>query len=197
MIRSFVAIELPEGAKDALQGVGRRLRGKVPPDSVRWIKVSGIHLTLKFLGNVAEADLPRIKDRLIQVGQRHAGFTFSFGGVGCFPNTKRPRVVWVGVEEQTGTLLSLQQDVENSLASLGFEPEKRAYHPHLTLGRTQRRVSPRDQRRLGEIIATAGVGELGQVRVASFRLMRSDLRPDGAVYASLAAFPLGLLDDGE
>jgi 2'-5' RNA ligase len=192
MIRSFVAIELPDPAQDALRGVSERLRGKVPRDSVRWSRVSGIHLTIKFLGDVSEADLPKIKTALAQVGQRHGPFRFTIGGVGCFPNVKRPRVVWVGIEEETGSLGALQRDVEKSLAPLGFEPEKRAFHPHLTLGRTQRNVGSRDQGRLGEVIATAGVGELGQVQVKSFVLMRSDLRPDGAVYTPLALFDLSL-----
>lgn len=192
MIRSFVAIELPDPAQDALRGVSERLRRKVPYDSVRWSRVSGIHLTIKFLGDVSEADLPKIKTALAQVGQRHGPFRFTIGGVGCFPNVKRPRVVWVGIEEVTGSLAALQRDVEKSLAALGFQPEKRAFHPHLTLGRTKRNVGSRDRGRLGEVIATAGIGELGQVQVRSFVLMRSDLRPDGAVYTPLALFDLSL-----
>jgi 2'-5' RNA ligase len=88
-------------------------------------------------------------------------------------------------------LAALQRDVEQSLVPLGFQAEKRAFHPHLTLGRTRRYVSRQEQRRLGEVIASTEVGELARIQVGSFRLMRSDLRPDGAVYTSLAAFSLG------
>jgi 2'-5' RNA ligase len=197
MIRSFVAIDLPEGAKDALRGVVSRLRPKMPPDSVRWTRVSGIHLTLKFLGDVAEADLTDIKQVLADVAGKHSPFTVGIGGVGCFPNVKRPRVVWVGVHTEGDQLAALQRDVEHSLAPLGFDVEKRAYHPHLTLGRTQRRTGSRDQARIGEVVATAGIGELGQVRVKAINLMRSDLRPSGAVYTPLAVLPLGLKQDTE
>jgi 2'-5' RNA ligase len=190
MIRSFIAINLPDVTKDALTKVGQRLRRRAPYDSVRWSKVSGIHLTLKFLGDVAPSDLPAIKSVLAEVATRHTRFRFTIGGVGCFPNVRRPRVVWVGVEEETGALAALQRDVEQSLVPLGFEPEKRAFHPHLTLGRTQRNVRSADLRRLGELIATAGVGELGQVHVSAFHLMRSDLRPQGAIYTALASFAL-------
>ena len=190
MIRSFIAINLPEATKDALTKVGQRLRRRAPYDSVRWSKVSGIHLTLKFLGDVAPSDLPEIKSVLAEVGTRHTQFRFTVGGVGCFPNVRRPRVVWVGVEEETGALDALQRDVEQNLVPLGFEPEKRAFHPHLTLGRTRRNVRSADLRRLGELIATAGVGELGQVHVDAFHLMRSDLRPRGAIYTALASFAL-------
>lgn len=189
-IRSFIAIDLPDSIKDALARVGQELRDQVPRRSLRWSRVSGIHLTLKFLGDVEEADLSKIGDVLKQVGGRHTSFTLSVGGVGCFPNPRRPRVVWVGVQEDSGALRALQRDVEKSLAPLGFEREKRSFHPHLTLGRARRNVSSTDQRRLGEIIAATELGELGQVQVASFRLMRSDLRPDGAVYTLLAAFEL-------
>lgn len=192
MLRSFVAIDLPEHARQELHLVCEQLRPHVPQGSVRWSRISGVHLTLKFLGNVAPEDLTKIKNALFQVGQRHGPFAFTVGGVGCFPNERRPRVVWVGIQEETGALAALQRDVEESLVPLGFKREKRAFHPHLTLGRARRNVSRGDQRRLGELIADTDVGELFQIEVRSFRLMRSDLRPDGAVYTPLAVFNLGL-----
>lgn len=190
MIRSFVAIDLPDATKNQLQAVVQQLRNQAPRDSVRWTRITGVHLTLQFLGDVKQSDLPRIKEALAQVGQRHAPFEFSVGGVGCFPNTRRPRVLWVGVQEPSGTLAALQRDVGQSLAPLGFEPEKRRFHPHLTLGRVKRGVRSGDLRRLGEVIVTAGVGELDRVGADSFRLMRSELRPSGAIYSSLAMVEL-------
>jgi 2'-5' RNA ligase len=191
MIRSFVAIDLPTPTKTALQDVAEQLRRQAPPDSVRWTRVEGIHLTLQFLGDVAEADLPHVKTALAEVGLQHAPFTLTIGGMGCFPNARRPGVVWVGVQEESGALAALQRAIEKSLKPLGFEPERRAFHPHLTLGRTRKGIHSSDQYRLGEIIAAARVGELAQVHATSFRLMRSDLRPDGATYTVLAEFPLG------
>jgi 2'-5' RNA ligase len=196
MVRSFVAIDLPDSFKEILHRTSEQLRRQVSGDSVRWARIEGIHLTLQFLGNVAQSDLPQIEAALIQVGQRHAPFTFTVGGVGCFPNLRKPRVIWIGVQEETGALAALQRDVEKSLVPLGFKPEKRAFHPHLTLGRTRRHVRSADQRRLGEIIASIDVGELGHIHVKSFRLMRSDLRPSGAVYTLLALFELSLDQEG-
>ncbi len=190
MIRSFVAIDLPGSSKTKLKAVAQQLRDQVPRDSVRWTRVTGVHLTLKFLGDVKQSDLPQIKSVLAQVGQRHAPFEFTIGGVGCFPNTRRPRVLWVGLQEESGALAALQRDVDQSLVPLGFEPEKRRFHPHLTLGRVKRGVSSGDLRRLGQIIVTAGVGELDRVQTASLRLMRSELRSSGALYSSLAAVDL-------
>jgi 2'-5' RNA ligase len=197
MIRSFVAIDLPDEAQNALREVGEQLRRRVPAGVVRWSRISGIHLTLKFLGDVAEADIPQIKDALSEAGQRHTPFTLTIRGIGCFPNVKKPRVVWVGTQEITGSLVALQRDIEKSLTPLGFKPEKRAYHPHLTLGRTRRNVQGSDLKRLGQHIATSNVGELSQIQVNSFRLMRSDLHPDGAIYTPLAHFPLRLVQEGK
>jgi 2'-5' RNA ligase len=190
MIRSFIAIELPDAARAMLSEVGQRLQDRVPQGSVRWSKVSGIHLTLQFLGSVAQGDLAQIETVLSHVGQRHAPFALTIGGLGCFPNLKRPHVIWVGVQEETGVLSALQRDVVKSMVPLGFEPERRAFHPHLTLGRTRRDVASADQRQLGESLAGFEVSELARIEVVSFRLMRSDLRPGGAIYTPLAVFDL-------
>jgi 2'-5' RNA ligase len=195
MIRSFVAINVPDQIKDELREVRERLRRDAPERSVRWSRISGIHLTLKFLGDISQADLPNIKTTLDGVAQTQEPFTISVRGVGCFPNANRPRVVWVGVGDDTRHLASLQRAIEQSLVPLGFEAEKRAFHPHLTLGRAHRRARRADQRRLGEIITSADVGELGLVDVEIFRLMRSDLQPDGAVYTALKTFPLNKAQD--
>lgn len=194
MVRCFVAIDLPDDIKDALRGVGAEQRALLPERSVRWSRVSGIHLTLKFLGDVAEVDLPAIKDALARTSTDHVPFFFSVGGLGCFPNPKRPRVVWVGVAEDTGRLAALQRDVDKRLARLGFERERRAFHPHLTLGRTRRGAVSSEQLRIGEVLGASDVGELGKVRVDKFHLMRSDLRSDGAVYTALQSFILGAPD---
>jgi 2'-5' RNA ligase len=190
MIRSFIALDLPASTKKVLEETSQRLRDQVPHSSVRWSRISNLHLTLQFLGNVDETDLPPIKAALAEVGQQHAPFAFAVGGLGCFPKLKSPRVVWVGVQEETGALLALQRDVEKSLVPLGFKPERRAFRPHLTLGRVRRNARPSEQRQLGDVIARTEVGELDRVRVRWFRLMRSDLQPDGAIYTPLAVFNL-------
>ena len=190
MVRSFVAIDLPETMRGTLETISEELRRQVPHGSVRWTRISGIHLTLKFLGDVAEGDLSELEVALAQAGQWHVPFTCTVGGLGCFPGVRKPRVVWIGVREPTGSLAALQRDIDESLAPFGFQPEKRGFHPHLTLGRIKRHVRANDQRRVGEVIAATGVGDLGQIRIKSFRLMRSDLRRDGAVYTSLSIVSL-------
>jgi 2'-5' RNA ligase len=189
-IRSFVAIELPDEARKALGSLQRDLRGRVPPDAVRWTRPESIHLTLNFLGDVAPGSIEQIVAALQEVSAAHSTFAFEIAGVGVFPDPKRPRVVWAGVSESSGVLVALQNDAARLLAPLGFEPEKRPFKPHLTLGRAGRHASPHELAELGEVIAQTKVGTLARVSVDHISLMKSDLRPSGAVYSQQAVISL-------
>ena len=189
-IRTFIAIKLDETINAALADLQGQLKAKVPQGSVRWVKPEGIHLTLKFLGDVPANRIEDVKRALIQACAGFPAFSFSVGGLGCFPNPRRPRVVWVGVQEESGTLKRLQKAIEDGMEKLGFAPEGRRFHAHLTLGRTQRRASSGDVRRLGQLVSEAEIGPLGQMEARAVSLMKSDLKPTGAVYTQLAAAKL-------
>lgn len=189
-IRTFIAIELDENIKDGLTGLQERLKGEVSQGSVRWVRPEGIHLTLKFLGDVPADQIGEITEALRKSCQGFAPFSLSCGGLGCFPNFKHPRVVWVGIQEETKALARLHKSIEENVAPLGYPTEKRKFSPHLTLGRVQRRVSSGDLRRLGDLVAASEIGTLGQMQVRSVSLMRSDLRPSGAMYTRLAEVEL-------
>jgi 2'-5' RNA ligase len=189
-VRTFIAIELNESIKAALTDLQEQLKAKAPKGSVRWVKSEGIHLTLQFLGNVPANRIEEIERAIAQACAGFPAFSFSVGGLGCFPDPRRPRVVWVGVHEETGTLKRLQKAVEDGMEKLGFPPEGREFHAHLTLGRTQQRASSGDMRRLSQLVEETNIGELGQMEARVVSLMRSDLRPTGAVYTQLAAVEL-------
>jgi 2'-5' RNA ligase len=189
-IRTFIAIELDESIKDSLTELQERLKGEAPRGSVRWVRSGGIHLTLKFLGDVPADQIGEITKALQKSCQGFAPFSLSCGGLGCFPNLRRPRVVWVGVQEETGTLAQLKKSIEENVAPLGYPSEKRKFSPHLTLGRVQKRVGPGDRGRLGDLVGALEIGVLSQMEVRSVNLMRSDLRPSGAVYTRLAEVEL-------
>ncbi|HHS96806.1 MAG TPA: RNA 2',3'-cyclic phosphodiesterase [Chloroflexi bacterium] len=163
---------------------------ETPPRSVRWVRAEGIHLTLKFLGETPVAKLPEIKGALAAVARNAPPSTFTVEGLGCFPNLRRPRVIWVGVQEPTGRLAALQDAIEEVMAPFGYPPEGRGFTPHLTLGRVNRRVSPGDRARIGEVVSAADVGLLGEAPADRFVLFRSVLKPTGAEYSVLAEFPL-------
>ncbi len=189
-IRSFVAIELDDALKKGLVETQDLLRSKGIVDEVRWVRASGIHLTLKFLGNVP-AD--KIDDTVVAIRDASRGigpFALTFGGLGCFPTPRRPNVIWIGVDGDTKTLAHLQDSIESSLALSGYPPEKRKYTPHLTLGRVGRHVKTQERRRLGALIDMQSVDHLGQMTVHQVSLMQSELHPTGAVYTRLAAIDL-------
>lgn len=185
-IRTFIAIELNRDLKDSLVRLQDRLKRQAPERSVRWVQPAGIHLTLQFLGDVPAPRIASISQAVVTTCHGFGSFTIELAGLGCFPNPHRPRVVWVGVREPTGTLNRLQKAIESALVELDFEPEGRPFTPHLTLGRVQRNAGRSDQQRLGELIAASEVGLLSAMTVSSVHVMRSDLRPSGAVYTVLA-----------
>ena len=184
-IRTFIAVELDEDVKEGLLDLQNRLRDRLSPRSVRWVQPEGIHLTLKFLGDTPEEKVDNVKTALAQAVDGVTPFTFSVRGLGCFPNLHRPRVVWVGLQEAGGTLARLQKAVEREVAPLGFPTEKRAFSPHLTLGRVQRYASNSEVREVGEVVSSIQLGPVGEMTVEAVSYIKSDLRPSGAVYTTL------------
>ncbi len=162
-----------------------RLREHVAPRSIRWVRPEGIHLTLKFLGETRPDQVEAVKVALDRAASEVRPFAFTVGGMGCFPNTRRPRVIWVGLYEPSGTLSRLRDAVESHVAPLGFPTEKRPFRPHLTLGRVQRYASKSEVREVGEVVAASEIGNLDEMRVERVSYIKSDLRPGGAVYTTL------------
>jgi len=120
----------------------------------------------------------------------HHIFEISIGGIGAFPKTSRPRVIWVGVEAPS-ELVALQRSIEAQTARLGYARDRRSFSAHLTLGRVSRNATPGEVRRIGEILSDYHLGFLGVARVKEVHLYRSDLKPGGAVYTRLFTAPLG------
>jgi len=189
-VRAFIAIELPRVTLDALADVQARLSHQVPHDSVRWVKPDNVHLTLKFLGQVPTAQIDAITSALKHAVAGLRAFPFEVMQAGCFPNSRRPRVIWIGVDEPTGALVALQRAIESAIAPLGYPSEPHAFQAHLTLGRTARDVKPADLHKLGDAIAAAKVGLLGHVHADEVVLFQSDLAPGGSIYTALAGVPL-------
>ena len=180
-IRSFVAVSISEGARrqiaDLLGKLGRESGG-----GVRWVKPELMHLTLAFLGEVSQDFLESAKPRFVEVAQQHKAFTMQLKGLGAFPSPARARVVWVGMEQGRVEACALQADVVKALRSVGYQPERRPFSPHLTIGRL------RDPGDVGRSLATGFESE--SFTVGRVVLFRSVLQPAGPVYSVLAEFPL-------
>jgi 2'-5' RNA ligase len=154
------------------------------------VDAGGIHLTLKFLGNIDTGLVERITHVMKEAARGIAPFRLEAGGLGAFPNLRRVQVVWVGVGGEMEPLNQLQQRVEAGLKPLGFKPEGRPFKPHLTLGRVRERAVPDDVMALGRLIGEDGF-EPCPIDVDALHLMRSQLTPHGAVYTRLDSVKLG------
>ncbi|MEK7848688.1 MAG: RNA 2',3'-cyclic phosphodiesterase, partial [Chloroflexota bacterium] len=158
-LRLFVAVELPPGVRAALAGLQRELRPRCGA-GVRWVDAKGIHLTLKFLGGVEGARVPPVQAAVEQAASGQAAFRLSLGSTGFFPNPRRPRVFWVGIEGEVERLGALARRVEVALSPLGFPPERRPFSPHLTLGGVRDGAAGEERRRLGQALGQASLPEL-------------------------------------
>jgi 2'-5' RNA ligase len=192
-LRTFIAIELDGELKDNLGRLQDHLRSQVAPRSVRWVRPGAMHLTLKFLGDTPLDKVDEVKLALARAAAEVSPFTFALAGLGCFPNTRRPRVIWVGLQEVTGALVRLREAVETHVAPLGFPTEGRPFKPHLTLGRVQRYASKSEVREIGEVVAASVAGIQDEMTVRQVHYIKSDLQPSGAVYTTLLA--AGLKED--
>ena len=189
MARLFLAISLPAEVKEKLAELQHKLA--TTGAGVRWVRPEGIHLTLKFLGNVPENLIPEIVSVIQEVVQKNAPEVIRLGikGVGTFPPRGAPRVVWAGLTGDLVALARLQQALEAALARLGFAPEKRPFVPHLTLGRVK---SSKNKKNLLNTIDKYREEEFipdQRIEIRELVLYQSTLHPDGAIYTPLKHIP--------
>jgi 2'-5' RNA ligase len=189
-LRAFVAVPLPDAIRDALGDLQGDLDRRLPQGAVRWTKPQGIHLTLKFLGETPVSRLAAAETALAVIARNAPAFSCAIGPVGCFPNFSRPRVVYVGVVEPSGRLSRLHGAIEEALGRISFPPEARRFTPHLTLGRVNRRASRDAAARVGQVVESTAFDSRVEVSADRFELIRSVLRPTGAEYTVLSAYPL-------
>jgi len=188
-VRAFIAIELPNSVKSTLSQLQDNLKqsDRAP---VKWVDPDSIHLTLKFLGNIAAGMIPELTKAISEAAGGIAPFRLDLGELGVFPNLRAPRVVWVGLGGEIATLSVIQENIESALIPLGFSPERRAFSPHLTLGRVRERASPEERRRLGEAVSSLKIGAKLSFTVDALNLMRSRLTREGAFYSRLSSVAL-------
>ena len=183
-LRTFIALPLPAQWIGTLEQVITEL-DYANSGGVRWVRPSGIHLTLKFLGPTDAALTPRIMDGLLENMDGALAPALSLSGLGTFPNRNNPRVIWAGVSGDMETLSDLQGRVETVAMSLGWAAERRPFRPHLTIGRVRDRISAGERRRLVAAISNCAVPRLASWRPDAVRLYKSELTPRGAIYTNL------------
>ncbi len=181
-MRCFLAIELPAEVRKRLVVLQERLGGL--NKDVRWTRPEQIHLTLKFFGEVPDAQIASVCDATTNVAARHERFELSVATTGCFPAGGMPRVVWVGVAGPPPGLVTLQRECEQVYAALGFKPEGRAFSPHLTIGRV--REAAVSESRIRAALREQEHFPAGTFEVNELMLFQSILGRDGATHVVVA-----------
>jgi len=188
-VRCFIAIELPDELKAELYQLEARLKlGNQTP--VKWVDPYSIHLTLKFLGDVAVDRIDEIVKVMEEATRGIACFHLEVGELGVFPNLRRVQVAWVGMKGEVGRLSHLQQRIESGLVPLGFAPESRRFTAHLTLARLRNQASPGERQRFGELIANTSFKAIHGIEVDAVNLMKSQLTREGAIYSRISSVAL-------
>ena len=191
-MRLFIGIELPSNVRSAVAAVSETCRRSIhraaPRATLRWVQPDNLHITLWFLGEVAEeraSGLTTVLERPFRL----SAFRVALQGLGTYPPGGSPRVVWMGVTDGREALVQLYDELSGRLPALGFEPERRAYSPHLTLARVK------DVPRADGVRVRAALGRfsrlVGDFEVSSVTLFRSRLSPKGSQYERLLRVPLG------
>ncbi len=186
--RTFIAIDLDEAVRARFRELQRLLR---PAEAdVRWVKPERAHLTLKFLGEVTAEQIGAMSAALDEIAPATAAFEVGFGGLGVFPNERRPRVLWVGMTTGTQEVRALAAAIDERAAAAGFARERRPFSAHLTLGRFR---SPAGWERLRDLIEANHGFDAGRIEARDVHLIHSLLSPESPTYSPLhtARFAIG------
>ena len=185
VMRLFVAVELSDKVQRVLGRIQHSLRPRC--DGVRWVPTHQLHLTLKFLGDVIDPDVPSACEAVSGAATAIQPFAMTLRGCGCFPGDRAVRVVWAGVDEPSGSLAACAAGADDALEAAGFERERRPFSPHITLGRL------RQDRSDGAIRAAVEAFSFDAVEqtVKRITLMSSVLSSDGPTYVPVCKAALG------
>lgn len=183
-LRLFIAIEIPPDVKSQFAPVLREL--KAVPVDVRWESFEKLHITLKFLGDTNADLLPQIIRHLDTAIHCVSPFAVRYSGLGCFPNQRDPRIIWIGVEDMQHAMHPLVESIEKTMAALGIERDRKAFHPHVTIGRI------RSQRNIRDLLRTMESTTLKShtTNVSHIVLVKSELKPGGSEYSTVKTFHL-------
>ena len=186
-MRCFVAIDLTTDVRAAIARAQTRVRTAATHADVRWVDPTQFHLTLKFLGAVADERVPAVSAALETAVAGSRPVALAAAGLGGFPSLKSPRVLWAGITAGVPDLVQLAAGIDHGLAPLGFPPEARPLRGHLTIGRVR---SPRGGRELAAAVGAAGASAFGSWTAPEVVLYESRLRPTGALYTPVSRHPL-------
>ncbi len=179
-MRCFIAIEIPDAIQALLLCVQEELKRNIRGAS--WVKRGNIHLTLRFLGDVAPNQISTIKNAIEKVANRRPPFSMKIGGIGAFPNPTRPRIIWAGVKTGANEVVAISKEIDAGLGQHGFGRDEKPFRPHLTLARVKRRINLKP---LVDVFQQYDTINGATLIVDQIRVVRSELRQSGAIYTPL------------
>lgn len=182
-LRLFLAIDIPSNIREELTKIQSQFKSLDLDAS--WVRPGNIHLTLKFLGNTEPEKIPQIVEVMNTCVNSIGPFSLSLTKIGGFPNLNRPRVLWVGLADSQGSLVSAQKNIDRNLSRLGYDTDNKPFFPHLTLARFK---SPKGGQEIKHKIASFNMDENKPFTITSIKLYKSELTPRGAIYTSLHEF---------
>lgn len=188
MLRAFIALDLPDALRAELEAVSLRLQRRLVGAPLRWAAAESMHLTLQFLGDVEQQQVSQIELSLRTAAAEFTAFDVHLTELGMFPNLRRPRILWVGLQVPA-SLAVLQRAIEAHMAELGFAPEDRPFTPHLTLARAHRDAQPAQLASLATVLKAQQLAPLA-ARLDELVVFRSQLNRGGAVYNPLVRIQL-------
>ena len=184
-IRAFLALDPPPEVLRKIADIQTAIRKNIQ-GALSWVRPEGIHLTLKFFGDIAQDDVHAISKVVAGHAAGARPLNLEAKGLGVFPDTRRPRVLWLGISGEVERLIVLQQSIDQGLEACGFPREERPFRAHLTLARIK---SPRGLEGLDSVLAGKGLESAGKFTATGLTLLKSELTPKGAIYTELGYFP--------
>ena len=189
-VRAFIAIPVPKAVIQVLDDAVKNLDSCIG-ENVGWVRTEGIHLTLKFMGNIETGIVERVLEAMSAVVSQFSPFELAISKLGVFPNPRRPRVLWSGVQGEIETLAALQSAIDGALGELGLRQEQRAFSPQLALGRVRRDVADSLLQRIGQVTEGVKLSVAPSWTADSVNLMRTELDPTGSRHYLVGSASIG------
>lgn len=192
MTRTFIALEMNTALQRHLEGITRQVAWALP--GVRWLDPAGIHLTLAFLGELNDEQLGEAMNAAATAARQVKAFSYRLLRLGIFGPPRQPRIIWMGIEEPSGSLVRLHRILNQELEQCGFEVDKRPFSPHLTLARVKSPLTPGEQQELQRLLTgdQYGIASPTNFPASLIHVMKSELSRSGAHYTSLREYKLGI-----
>jgi len=187
-LRTFIAIDIPLAIQKSILEKIEILNDEINSPSIRWIGAQNLHVTLKYLGETREDQLGNLKNSINEFARSVTPFDIVVKGLGSFPNPKRARVLYFGIQAPA-ELEALYLEVESACRGIGFPKENRPFSPHLTIGRVRDHIPATEKDKIHEVLNNIKIDSLGKASVDSVHLYKSQLKPTGAVYTKIFTVP--------